>query len=359
MRDVVVMIILFGMVCATLYRPWLGVLSLANLSYLNPQAFTWGFAYSFPAYQLMFFVTAIAFTVARDRQFFPADWRIPVFYLLWVYFLLTTINAVVPYAAWPKLWEVTKIYLPFAFTLMLITDRRKLFYLIITIAGSFALVASKGGVFAIATGFSYRVWGPPATQFYENNAFAVATLIAIPLLIIWYKSAERKWERYFVMGAIPLCYCSAVSSWSRGALLTMGVLTIVLLWHSKRKWLIIPLLIGATYGAFNFLPEEWFARMYTIETYGEDESAQSRLTTWRDGWNYALDNPLLGGGFNAWLYVTRADWHSSYIEILAEHGFIAFSMWFSLLIGSMWTLTRLPRRTAGVAGMEWVPLYCY
>ena len=44
---------------------------------------------------------------------------------------------------------------------MLINTREKLYYLIITIAGSFGLIAVKGGIWAIMTGFSNRVYGPP------------------------------------------------------------------------------------------------------------------------------------------------------------------------------------------------------
>ncbi|MCH9675608.1 MAG: putative O-glycosylation ligase, exosortase A system-associated [Gammaproteobacteria bacterium] len=359
MRDIIVMGILFGFACATLWRPWLGVLALANISYMSPHAYAWGFALSFPAYQVQFIIAFVALCIAKERQAIPADWRVPVFFLLWFFFVITTINAVVPWAAWPKMIEVSKIYMPFLFTLILITDREKLFYLIIVIAASFGIVAAKGGLWALATGFANRVYGPPGTQFFENNAFAIATVIAIPLLILWYREATRKWEKLAVLGSIPLCYCAAISSWSRGGLLAISVVTLILLWHSKRKWMVTPLLIVGIYFAIDYLPEEWFARMETLETYQEDASANARLTVWRDGWNWAVEHPGLGGGFEAWRYVTISDWHSSYIEILAEHGFFAFFLWFSLLIGSIWTLTQLPRKTRNVPGMEWVANYSY
>ena len=57
------------------------------------------------------------------------------------------------------------------------------------------------------------------------------------------------------------------------------------------------------------------------------------------------------------MYVTMRDWHSSYVEILAEHGFIAFGVWASLLFGTMLGLTRLKAMTRGVAGLEWVQNY--
>jgi len=357
MRDIAVLAFLVGCIGITLWRPWLGVICLAVFSYLNPHEYAWGFITTFPVYLVMFIVAFLAMLTSRDRQAIPRDWRITVFYMLWFYFLLTTLNAVVPWAAWPKLIEVSKIYLPFILTLLLINTREKLYYLIITIASSIGLVAVKGGIWAIGTGFSNRVYGPPKSQFYGNNEFAIATLMIIPLLILWRRETRSQWVNFGLMAAIPLCFASALSSWSRGALLTLAVLAAVLIWDSKRKYLAIPLMIIGAYLAIGQLPEEWFGRMGTIQTYQEDSSAMGRIQVWKDGYRYALFHPLLGAGFEGWRYVTVRDWHSSYIEVLAEHGFIAFAMWLSLLFGSIISLTRLNIRTRRFPEMAWVKNY--
>jgi len=359
MRDIAVLLWLIAAIGVSLRRPWLGVLALATLSYMNPHAFAWGFMRSFPVYMTLFLVVCFAFVISKEKAPLPRDWRIPVFVSLWAYFLLTTTLSVVPWAAWPKFVEVSKIYLPLFFTLKLIDTREKLYYLIITIAGSFGLIATKGGIFALSTGFAHRVWGPEGTQYGGNNEFAIATIMAVPLLILWRRTAPQRWVRLGLTAVIPLCIASAVSSWSRGALLALAGTALVLLWHSKRKYLVAPLIVAAVAAAPQFLPDDWFGRMDTINTYEEDKSAMGRIEVWIDGWNYAVRNPLTGAGFEGWRYITMRDWHSSYVEILAEHGFIAFGLWFSLLAGSIWTLTRLPRQTHGVPGMDWVPNYCY
>ena len=302
---------------------------------------------------------ALTTLLSRDRQMLPKDWRIPAFVLLWLYFLLTTTQAYYPALAWEKFWFVTKIYIPFFFTLVLINTREKLFYLIAFIAGSIALVAVKGGVFALATGFSYRVWGPPQTQFEDNNQFAIAILIAIPMMILCYREFQNRWIRLGIAGAIPLMLISAISSWSRGAFLTMGVLGLMLLWHSKRRILVIPALLVGAMLLVPALPEEWFSRMSTIENYQQDASAMGRIEVWKDGWQHTLAHPLLGAGFEGWLWVTQRDWHSSYVEMFSEHGFVAFAIWLSLILGTLFSLTRLPRTVKGVEGMQWVANYSY
>jgi probable O-glycosylation ligase (exosortase A-associated) len=179
MRDYVVLIFLAGCIYAALKKPWLGVLSLAIFSYLNPHAYAWGFVRSLPVYYVLFLVVAFRTFTAKDKDSIPKDWRITVFILLWIYFAITSTQAYFPDIAWQRFWFITKIYLPFFFTLVLINTRFKLYCLVVTIAASIGIVAVKGGLFAILHGFSARVYGPPATQFEENNAFAVAMLIFI------------------------------------------------------------------------------------------------------------------------------------------------------------------------------------
>ena len=359
MRDYVVLIFLTGCIVAAIKKPWLGVLSLAVFSYLNPHAYAWGFVRTLPAYYVLFLVVLFRSFTAKDRQPLPKDWRIPVFILLWVYFAITSTFAYFPDVAWQQFWFVTKIYLPFYFTLVMINTRYKLYCLIVTIAASIGIPAFKGGIFAILHGFSARVYGPPATQFAENNAFAVAMLISIPLLLIWQKETLNPWFKKGILFAIPIIYAASLSSWSRGALITMVVLTLMLIWKSKHKFLVIPLVFIGAFFVKDYLPQEWFGRMNTLETYQEDGSAMGRIGAWKAGWNHTLEHPFLGAGFDGWMEVAQIDWHSSYVEMFSEHGFIAFGLWLSLILGTLISLTTLPKKTRQVEGMEWVATYCF
>jgi probable O-glycosylation ligase (exosortase A-associated) len=359
MRDYVVLIFLAGCIYAALKKPWLGVLSLAIFSYLNPHAYAWGFVRSLPVYYVLFLVVAFRTFIAKDKDSIPKDWRINVFIMLWVYFAITSTQAYFPDIAWQRFWFVTKIYMPFFFTLVLINTRFKLYCLVVTIAASIGIVAVKGGLFAILHGFSARVYGPPATQFEENNAFAVAMLICIPLLLIWQRETRNSLFKKGILLAIPIIYAASLCSWSRGALITMTVLTLMLILNSKHKLLAIPLVLIGAFFVKDYLPQEWFGRMHTLETYQEDSSAMSRIQAWTDGWNHTLEHPFVGAGFDGWREVTQRDWHSSYVEMFSEHGFIAFGLWLSLIVGTLISMTTLPNKTFQVEGMEWVANYCF
>lgn len=359
MRDIVVLIFLVGCIIAALKKPWWGVLSLAIFSYMNPHAYAWGFVRTLPVYYVLFLVVAFRTFTTKDKQPIPSDWRVKVFILLWLYFFMTTTVAYVPDIAWERFWFVTKIYIPFYFTLVLINTREKLYYLIATIGLSIGIVALKGGIFAIMTGFGHRVYGPPASLFGGNNEFAVAMLISIPLLLIWRNETTNTLIKKGLLYSIPIIFIASISSWSRGALLTLTALTLMLIWHSKQKTFAIPLAVIGGAIAINFLPQEWFGRMETLETYDEDASAMGRIVVWIDGWNHTLSHPFTGTGFEGWIWITERDWHSSYVEMFAEHGFVAFALWLSLIFGTLFSLTSLPAKVKNITGMEWVSNYCY
>ena len=353
MRDMTLLLMLLALGWISFIRPWVGLLALVFVGVMHPQGYATGFMQGFPAYLVLFLVVVLAasWQFFRQRAWPPLfwDWRMAGLALLWVQFILTSILGINPWAGWPRLMEVTKILPLVLMVLLLIDARTKLNWLLLTVTLSLAVVMLKGGYWAFITGFHDRVYGPPGSQYADNNEFAVATAMAIPLLALWYRETESKALRWIAAILIALGFASALSSWSRGGLLSIGMVALLLVWHSRRKWLAIPLLLGAGGLAFMGLSDKWFARMQTIATPELEGSAATRLELWRLGWDYALQHPWTGGGFSSWIYLTlpvggsRA-WHSAYIELAVEHGFPGLVLWGSLVFGSAVSLTLLIAR---------------
>ena len=358
MRDLAILGIVVACVGLAFYRPWLAVLALAVFGYMHPQGYAAGFMRDFPAYKVLFIAVLAALVISKQWRAPPLDWRLFGLVALWAYFLFTTYHAKVEWAAWPRFAEITKIFLSLGLTLLLIDTRQKLFFLIVTIAVSFALVTIKGGYWAVMTGFADRVYGPPNSQYYDNNLFAIAVIMNIPLLVLWLRETRNNALRYALMAVIGLSGAAALSSWSRGALITLVVTTLVLLWHSKRKYVMGSLLIAGVALTVVSFPETWLARMHDVVAYEQDASAQSRLDVWRVGIKNALVFPMTGVGLDGWHYaVVTMDWHNSYIEMMAEHGFIAFGLWCLLLFGTIISLMRLARAAARSPDLAWVRNY--
>ena len=84
-----------------------------------------------------------------------------------------------------------------------------------------------------------------------------------------------------------------------------------------------------------------------------DASARSRLNAWSFSWALAKDNPLMGGGFDAFTPALFARYaptakdvhgpHSIYFGVLAEHGFIGLFLYLALIASCFAALHRTKR----------------
>ncbi|MFN0318104.1 MAG: putative O-glycosylation ligase, exosortase A system-associated [Burkholderiales bacterium] len=352
MRDLTILLLLMALGWLAFIKPWLGVLGLVIIGLLHPQGYGQAFMQTFPAYLAMFVAVTLSATwhYARRREWPRVgwDWRIAVFAMLWAWFVVTTFMSINHWLAWPKLREVAKLLPPLLLVLALVDTREKLHAMVITMALCLAAIVVKGGYWAFITGFHDRVYGPPGSQYGDNNEFAVAVCMGIPLLALWYRSARTSMLRVLVASLIVLAFAAALSSWSRGGLLSLGAVTFLLLWHSKHKMIAIPLIAVAATLAFFALPEQWIERMASIGSYQGDGSALSRLSVWQVGIDFVREHPLAGGGFEGWVFITSGegqfmDWHSAYVEMAAEHGLVGLALWGSLIFGTMASLTWLIR----------------
>lgn len=350
MADLALLTIVALLLAMAWKQPWVGLLGLVFVGILHPQNYVSGFMAGTPIYSLLLATTSLAaawrFFQRRQWPRPPWDWRLGLLALLWGWFVLSTLFALNPLPAREKLLEVSKLLPPMLLVLLLLDTREKLRWFLLAIGLSVAAIILKGGYWAVITGFQDRVHGPGNSAYGGNNEFAVATTMAIPLLVMWYRGLRHPGARALLGTLVALGFASALSSWSRGGLLSLTAVTVLLLWHSPRKWLAIPLLGLGVILAFAGLPEAWFARMQTLGAPELEGSAASRLAIWRVGWDYALAHPWLGAGFESWVLFTPPDaqfraWHSAYVQLAAEHGLAGLALWSGLLGATLWQLTRL------------------
>ncbi|MDX9785225.1 MAG: putative O-glycosylation ligase, exosortase A system-associated [Desulfobacterales bacterium] len=358
MRDLLVLLFTVSSSFIALFKPWIGVLALAVIGYLNPHRYAWGFSVTMPIYFIVFSATVIGmFLNRKESRAFPLTRETMLFILLMLYFTLTTyLNPDHPFAAQSQWEKVMKIYIGIIPTFFLIRTKEQLKFLLFVIAISFGLVGLKGGIFAIGTGFSHKVWGPPYSFYADNNDIALALNMMLPVFLLCGRISTSKWLRIMFPVMFIFSVFSVICTWSRGGLLTLAVTVSAILLRQKRKrWLLvlIPGLLLAIPVASTHLPTKWFDRMQTIETYDEDASVLGRFEAWNYAYLRANMSPFSGGGFETFRGLAH-DAHSAYFEILGEHGYVALLLWLSLLFGTMIALERVNRRAAKSGKDGWI-----
>jgi probable O-glycosylation ligase (exosortase A-associated) len=369
LRDVLVTAVVFGSLPFIIFwRPHLGALMWVWISMMNPHRLSFGFAYNFPFAQVIAISTLLGLAFTRQRRPFPLTWisGLMLAFLAWMSF--TSLFAMQPpdvvFDAWLRVLKTQVMVLA---TMMLILGRAQIEQLIWTIVVSVGFYGVKGGVWTVLRGGVDRVWGPPGTFIEGNNELALALVMLLPLMYYLAQTASRRWIKYGLWGAMAACTFSILGSQSRGALLALGALILLLGAKSNRPVLMTVLLVVGLAGAVAFMPETWTARMNTIETYDQDASAVGRIQTWQTIWNMVLHRPIVGAGFDLanplmyQMYATEPGIqefapHSIYFQVLGEHGFIGLALYLALGVTVWRRCRKLAKMTAIQPGLEWVPL---
>ena len=368
MRDIILTLIVFGSLPFILRNAYIGVLVWSWLSYMNPHRFTWGFAYYFPFAQIVALVLLVAVLFSKEKKSIPIT-GLTVFWMLFLFWMaITSLFAFYQDDALVQLIKVLKIQLIIFFTLMLIHKKEQVIALLWVIVGSIGFFGIKGGLFAILTGGSFRVWGPPGSFIEDNNELAVALLMLLPLIYYLKTQVTHIWLQRGLILAMLLCGLSVFASYSRGAFLTIGVMSLYLLLKTKNKVIILSLLFIGGLLVLSFLPSQWHERIDTIQNYQEDASAMGRINAWTYSVNVANDR-LTGGGFNSWSISTFQIYapnpndvhaaHSIYFGVLGDHGWIGLLLFLTILLLAWRTGVWVIKNTQGIEELKWAHDFAY
>ncbi len=377
MRDIVLTLVIFGTLPFILWRPHIGVLVWTWIGFMNPHRLTWSFAYDMPFAMIVALVTLVSLLMSREPKKIPwaRESIVLLIFLSWI--LLTTMQALYPWLAWPHFNQIWKIQLMVFVTMILMQSKERINQLVWVIAMSIGFYGVKGGIFTIVNGGVYHVRGPEGSFIGGDNEMGLALIMTIPLLRYLQLTTRSMWVRSFLAVAMVLCAAATVGSQSRGALVGLVAMGTFLWLKSRNKVFTAALGVVAIGLVLSVMPQQWFDRMSTIQTYEQDQSAMGRINAWKMAFNMAKDRPL-GGGLESFqdysfaLYAPNPDdvhaSHSIYFEVLGEHGFVGLGLF--LMLGLMtwrsasWVIGRARRDrekrwAADLAAMVQVSLVGY
>jgi probable O-glycosylation ligase (exosortase A-associated) len=364
-RDLLVLTIVLWGALVAIRRPWIGVMLWTWLSLMNPHRYTWGWAYDAPVAAVAAATTLLGLLMTRERDSPFKGAAVTAFALLSVWITISWANGLNPSGEFEQWDKVMKINLMVFVGLALLRTKQHIFALAWVTALSLGLLGTKGGVFTVLGGGSERVWGPPGSFIADNNEFALATIMTIPLLRFVQMQVSQRWLRHLLTVMMLLCAVSALGSQSRGALLAIVAMASLLWWRGKSRFLGGIVIVVAALGMLAFMPEQWAQRMSTIDDYQTDMSSMGRISAWWTAWGVALHYPT-GAGFN----VARTDLfsqyspyyfemgsihaaHSIYFQMLGSHGFVGLFLFLLVWIFTWWSAGRLRSVERTIPEAKW------
>ncbi|HKT20504.1 MAG TPA: putative O-glycosylation ligase, exosortase A system-associated, partial [Stellaceae bacterium] len=308
--------------------------------------------------------TLLGWIVSREAKAPPNAFIVYALAGLTLWVSLAALFAIHPEIAIPKWEEIIKILLMTFVTMCIVQSRARIDQLVWVIAISIGIYGLKGGLFAIATGGHYRVYGPADSFIADNNSLACALIMILPLFQYLRRAASSRWVRLGLLGSMGLTTLAILASYSRGALVGLTVTLVCLFLRTRYRVTTMLVTVGVLAAALYVAPVAWFQRMDTIDQYQQDASVQGRFDAWNFAYKLALDHPILGGGQLVGLdsqlfkhYVPTAPEaraaHSIYFEVLGETGFVGLAIFLALLMASFLAARNVMRLSRDHPELAW------
>jgi probable O-glycosylation ligase (exosortase A-associated) len=331
----------------------------------NINQLVYGVAASISYNKLFAGITMLSFFISKENKAIKIE---SVTIIIILFFTIATISNVFAIGDVSKAWErwvlYFKIILFYFFAIAVIKEKKHFDLLIwILIISIGALAATEGLKFVISLG-KHRI-GSLRGIAGDNNFFGVMVVTIMPLTIYIITQTKHKVLKIGLIGVLFLMAAGLFSTYSRGATVALMIQIIFFVKNSEKKFFMIVLLVLG-YAFSDLMPEEWFSRMDTIENADKDASFMGRVVAWKLSTLIAMDN-FFGGGFKAlenfsiWQLYTlefnKLDFiqtpypdeykyhasHSSYFQVLGNHGFLGLFVFLLLLITVFLKLSKIQK----------------
>jgi probable O-glycosylation ligase (exosortase A-associated) len=327
----------------SLQGPFYALLFYIWNAYFRPEDWVWiDFVRSL---KLSFLIGAyLVLTSLISGQRFVLNSRIVLILLFLIHTLLSILFSEHFDDSWPYWQDFLKSTVITYLIVVLVNDFSKFRLVLLVMVLSLGFEGGKQGWMYLLTSPGWANLNSIAFLG-DNNGVAVGMLMLVPICALLAQTAQRKWEKFFYWSLLMGILYRALSTYSRGGFLACLALGGVYWLRSRQKLrglLGMAIVIAVV---FPVLPDAFWNRMQTIQTYEEveDDSALGRLHFWAVALEMAKANPFLGVGYQSYnLSYNKYDFsygrygrdrsvHSSTFATLAELGYLGTTIFASIL----------------------------
>jgi probable O-glycosylation ligase (exosortase A-associated) len=364
LRAILLYIIIIIAVPIAFFRPFYGVLIYLWLSFGRPGDFVWP-EFQFGYLQLVAAATLLGYLIFElQRSPFRLS-GMTILLGLWVWLALASLKAFDTSLAYPKLWDYTRGFIMAFLTAAMANSEKRVKQMLYVLAISLGLLGFKGALDAVLTGFQYSMQGPGGMMA-EQNEYALALNMGIPILLLLAKDESNRWVRIAFQVMAAGSALVVIGTRSRSGLL--GLITVGLLFtaFSKRKLLLSIGLVLAALLLVVFGPQGALDRYRTIPTATEDDaSAIGRLQAWSAAIKMTKAHPLLGVGPRNFMlaFPMYSDdhprvTHNAVFDMLAETGIPGCALFLGMIFAAIGRMYLLWLRARNSPDTEHLGIYC-
>lgn len=246
-----------------------------------------------------------------------------------------------------------------------IKSRWQLHMVVVVIVAGLGFHAVVDGLKVISSGGGHIIHGVPRSTLSDNNLYALAVVMVLPLVLYLFKYSRVIFVRWCFFGVFCLCVMTVLGSNSRGAFIAMVILGFWYWLTSSRKLVSALFVLFIALAVVQVAPDRWFDRIETIKSAGEDDSFLGRVAAWKVSVNIANANPIFGAGFDS--TQVRSIWdshkdernfisieipptvaykaaHSNYFQVMGDLGYVGLVLFAMILLSAFfkrWQINRV------------------
>jgi probable O-glycosylation ligase (exosortase A-associated) len=371
MRDALIALVLLSLAAVAFWRPWLMTFAYLYADLVQPQRLSYFLIQSIPVNFILGAAAVVLFIFDKKKNLRIGGIQV-LMILFTIWFTLTSNWALIKdgqvWFKWDAAWK--SVLFAGVFMPMVLSTRRRIEAVVCLLALCVGLVTMSGGLKTALGGGGYETLNLIVRVnrgLYESSTISTVGMAVVPLLIYLYRHSplvgRTLWTRLIMLFLIACSVLVAIGVEARTGVVTGGMLALLLFLRAKRKALIVGGAVAAALVAIPFLPQTFVERASTITRPDEDTSTGARLEVWKWTWKFVQEHPF-GGGFrvfrlnnieitvaqrdaegNIYGYRTQQQrgraFHSSYFEVLGEHGFPGLLLYLSIIFFSLVGLFRL------------------
>jgi O-antigen ligase len=349
-----------GLAIRGLFRPFLGLLVLMTLHFIQPSEWVPALApfrieLTYGILMLLLLLRTKAgsiLTILKTNPIVRATMGLEVVVLV------TIPLSIWPGGAFAEATELSKmIMLQILMTFFIDTEARlrSILWLLV----GFLLWFAGSSFSAYLHGQYYIVNGVQRIQGVNSmvgdpNALAGLLLALLPFLVALIRCSKNFLIKLLLMACGGMVLSALLLTGARISLLALVPVVIFYILQSKRKILGLTAAVVLALVVWFSLPAQYQKRYLTVKTYAEggqlDDSNKLRLAIWDAGWRMFLDHPFLGVGagqfstaygmvYSRQIHHAWMQPHSLFLQVTCELGLVGL-LAFGNLIVQIWRANR-------------------
>jgi len=302
----------------------------------------------------------------RTGYHFPATLGWMAAFLVWT--AVSGLQSPYQWEVQPHVIDFGKLFLIALVLVNAVRTKENIRLYAVLFLGCFALYPMRGAIFNYVGG--YTLYGRALwNHVYANpNDLAALTLLQLSLAVSLLRSEFHRWTRYCVYLGCAMLPILVLMTQSRGAFLALAVFVAFFLAGQRRRARALVSVLAIAAVVVMVAPGGVWKRVSGLKSATTEEgiaaadqegSAKQRYQIWQVAGRVIADHPAFGVGFGAYPvahseYVVTGrgarfargerDTHSTYLNVLAETGFIGLGLFLGMLGSAFFTAERVRRR---------------